>query len=103
MKRAETSTPWVMAVPAPQLPMLTGRQMHKEELRDHFMSSLGVGYAPLPDWGCPEGLDAYMKRLSRYVTTLADYRGCSPGDLSLPLGANSPDEVLIFGVLLGGT
>jgi hypothetical protein len=70
----------------PQLPGVNGKEMRKQELADSILSALGVGWAPLPEWGCPEGIDAYMARLMAFAGCLAESRGCAARDLPIPLG-----------------
>ena len=80
----------------PQLPVVNGKEMRKQELADSILSALGVGWAPLPEWGCPEGIDAYMARLMVFAGCLADFRGCAARDLPIPLSTGSWEETLIF-------
>lgn len=71
----------------------------KDDLSRNLLSALGITGAPLPEWGCPEGVDAYVDRLVRYAGTIADFRGCGAGELETPLSAGRWDEELIFELL----
>ena len=72
----------------PQLPLLRGRDMRKSELSCHFAEAVGFGWPPLPEWGCPEGIDAYMARLAAYVDAAAARHGCGASQLRLPLSVH---------------
>lgn len=84
----------------PQLPVLKGPELRKGELTESFSLALGIGWAPLPEWGCPEGIDSYMGRLTRYVRDISAARGVRAGDLPLPISTGGWDEGLLFEVLL---
>ena len=69
----------------PQLPVLKKSEMCKARLSEHFLNALGMGWAPQPEWGCPEGIPAFMGRLEGFVRGEAARRGCEPRDLRIPL------------------
>lgn len=84
----------------PQMQVLSGPDMRKDVLAGHLMGVLGIGLAPLPEWGCPEGVDEYMGRLKIYVDNLARARRCVPAELGFPLGNGSWDEELVYSLVI---
>lgn len=84
----------------PRMPALPVKKLRKDDLAAQLLAVIGVGQAPLPAWGCPEGIDAYMERLTDYLTPLAGARRCSPDALEFPLGTGRWDEDLVFALLL---
>ena len=84
----------------PQMPAVSVKKMRKEDLVANLMGVIGVGLAPLPEWGCPEGIEAYMARLMAFLAPLAAARGCTPGALEFPLGAGRWDEALVVALLV---
>jgi hypothetical protein len=58
------------------MPLIRGKDLCKKQLIDRLLETIGIGWAPMPEWGCPEGIDDYMIKIESYAESLAGYRGC---------------------------